>query len=185
MSHDQLPSCYSIFLCHQFFSLAVNEPTVNKPRSMILYVFLGFASALLLLSFATFFIWCYRRKRRKEVNGFVQFYVLTTDVKKILQIQLPCSHFGVKLILKLFSFPHFFFQITSSTARDQRSGQVGNSSWTNRIRGGAGPRCVWCSLQSNSEEKSWDRGVWRRDFKAEIVIEQQGSSSGCCKGFTR
>ena len=80
MSHDQLPSCYLIFLCDQFFSLAVNEPTVNKPRSMILYVFLGFASALLLLSSAIFFIWCYRRKRRKEVNGFVQFYVLAADV---------------------------------------------------------------------------------------------------------
>ena len=80
MSHDQLPSCYLIFLCDQFFSLAVNEPTVSKPRSMILYVFLGFASALLLLSSAIFFIWCYRRKRRKEVNGFVQFYVLAADV---------------------------------------------------------------------------------------------------------
>lgn len=87
--------------------------------------------------------------------------------------------------VKLFSFPRFFFQITSSTARDLPSGRVGNSSWANRIRGGAGPRCVWCSLQSNSEEKSWDRGVWQRDFKAAIVIEQQGSSSGCCKGFTR
>ena len=30
-------------------------------------------------------------------------------LKKILQKQLPCSHFGVKLLLKLFSFPHFFF----------------------------------------------------------------------------
>ena len=87
--------------------------------------------------------------------------------------------------VKLFSFPRFFFQITSSTARDLPSGRVGNSSWANRIRGGAGPRCVWYSLQSNSEEKSWDRGVWQRDFKAAIVIEQQGSSSGCCKGFTR
>ena len=87
--------------------------------------------------------------------------------------------------VKLFSFPRFFFQITSSTAHDLPSGRVGNSSWANRIRGGAGPRCVWCSLQSNSEEKSWDRGVWQRDFKAAIVIEQQGSSSGCCKGFTR
>ena len=88
--------------------------------------------------------------------------------------------------VKSFSFPRFFFfQITSSTARDLPSGRVGNSSWANRIRGGAGPRCVWCSLQSNSEEKSWDRGVWQRDFKAAIVIEQQGSSSGCCKGFTR
>ena len=109
MSHDQLPSCYLIFLYDQFFSLAVNEPTVNKPSSMILYVFLGFASALLLLSFATFFIWCYRRKRRREVDGFVQFYVLTTDVKKkILQIQLPPSHFGVKL--SYFLSPVFFFR---------------------------------------------------------------------------
>ena len=109
MSHDQLPSCYLIFLYDQFFSLAVNEPAVNKPRSMFLYVFLGFASALLLLSSATFSIWCYRRKRRKEVDGFVQFYVLQPMLKKILQVQFPSSHFGVKLILKLFSFPHFFF----------------------------------------------------------------------------
>ena len=184
MSHDQLPSCYLIFLYDQFFSLAVNEPTVNKPRSMILYVFLGFASALLLLSSATFFIWCYRRKRRREVDGFVQFYVLTTDVKKNSVNTTPIFTFWGEV--KLFSFPRFFFfQITSSTARDLPSGRVGNSSWANRIRGGAGPRCVWCSLQSNSEEKSWDRGVWQRDFKAAIVIEQQGSSSGCCKGFTR
>ena len=46
-------------------------------------------------------------------------------LKKILKIQFPSSHFGVKLILKLFSFPRFFFQITSSTARDLPSGRVG------------------------------------------------------------
>ena len=125
-------------------------------------------------------------KDERKLMGLYSSTYLQPMFKKIPQKQLPYSHFGVKLILKLFSFPHcFFFQITSSTARDLRSGRVGNSSWANRIRGGAGPRCVWCSLQSNSEEKSWDRGVWQRDFKAEIVIEQQGSSSGCCKGFTR
>ena len=107
MSHDQLPSCYLIFLSDQFFSLAVNEPTVNKPRSTILYVFLGFASALLLLSSATFFIWCYRRKRRREVDGFVQFYVLTTDVKKNSANTTPIFTFWGEV--KLFSFPRFFF----------------------------------------------------------------------------
>lgn len=123
-------------------------------------------------------------KDQGKLMGLYSSTYLQPMLKKILQIQLPSSHFGVKLSYFL-SPVFFFFQITSSTARDLPSGRVGNSSWANRIRGGAGPRCVWCSLQSNSEEKSWDRGVWQRDFKAAIVIEQQGSSSGCCKGFTR
>ena len=110
MSHDQLPSCYLIFLYDQFFSLAVNEPAVNKPRSMILYVFLGFASALLLLSSVTFSIWCYRRKRRKEVDGFVQFYVLTTDVKKNSASTIPIFTFWGKVNIKVIFFPHFFFR---------------------------------------------------------------------------
>ena len=76
---------------------------------MILYVFLGFASALLLLSSATFFIWCYRRKRRKEVNGFVQFYVLTTDVKKNTAKTTPMFTFWGKVIIKVIFFPPFFF----------------------------------------------------------------------------
>ena len=74
---------------------------------MILYVFLGFASALLLLSFATFFIWCYRRKRRREVDGFVQFYVLTTDVTKNSANTTPIFTFWGEV--KLFPFPRFFF----------------------------------------------------------------------------
>ena len=43
---------------------------------MVVYISVGVVVALLLSSSAAIFVWCYRRKRRKTANGFVEFYVL-------------------------------------------------------------------------------------------------------------
>ena len=42
----------------------------------VIYISVGAALAVLLLS-AAIFIWCYRRRLKKEAYGFVKFYVLT------------------------------------------------------------------------------------------------------------
>ena len=46
----------------------------------MIYISVGAALAVLLLG-AAIFIWCYCRRRKKEVYGFVQFYVLTAYKK--------------------------------------------------------------------------------------------------------
>ena len=51
-----------------------------------------------------------RGKDERKLMGLYSSTYLQPMLKKILQIQLPSSHFGVKLILKLFSFPIFFFR---------------------------------------------------------------------------
>ena len=51
---------------------------------------------------------------------------------------------------------------SASFPRDYSSWQVGNSSQAGALWGGAGPRCIWCGLQSNSYEKSWNRSVWNK-----------------------
>ena len=43
---------------------------------MVVYISVGFVIALLLSSSAAIFVWCYRKKRRKIADGFVDFYVL-------------------------------------------------------------------------------------------------------------
>ena len=42
----------------------------------MIYISVGAAFAVLLLG-AAIFIWCYRRRRKKEAYRFVKFYVLT------------------------------------------------------------------------------------------------------------
>ena len=59
---------------------------------MVIYISVGAAFAAVLLGGAAF-IWCYRRRRQKEIYGFVQSYLLTAKKQEPItgSEQLPCG----------------------------------------------------------------------------------------------
>ena len=69
---------------------------------MVIYISVGSVIALVLLSSAAFVFWCYRKKRQKKANRFVQIFAGFTNVSSLAVAALYLVYCSLSLLKFVF-----------------------------------------------------------------------------------